>query len=238
MRRLETGSLVAAVGAALLLVSLFLSWYEPGISAWDAFEVWDLVLAGLAVAVLASVGAETGWWRGPAPAIELAVLGGAALLIVAAALINHPPAASGRGLDGGAWLGLGGAVLIVAGGLMDRVGVSLSVEPRPARRRPAAERPPPAGSPPASRTPAASDRPAPAGPAASRTPPASDRPPPAGQPPAGSPPASRNVPTASPSPAPGGASRRPARGLFQRGRVEPGEDKTTELPPRRPADSP
>ncbi len=215
MRRLETGSLVAALGGGLLLVSLFLSWYDPGISAWDAFEVWDLVLAGLAIAVLAGVGAQTGWWRGPAPAVKLAVLGGAALLIVAAALINHPPAASGHGLDDGAWLGLVGAVLIVAGGLMDGVGVSLSLERRPAHRRPAA---PGAGVPRAPVRDPAPDRnvPAPS--------------------PSPSPAASRSRPAAPPGAPPVAETRRPARGLFPRGRAESGEDRTTELPPRRPAD--
>ena len=48
-RRLELGPLVVALGALLLLVSLFLNWYEPNITAWDAFEVWDLVLAALGV---------------------------------------------------------------------------------------------------------------------------------------------------------------------------------------------
>jgi hypothetical protein len=169
MRRFETGSLVAAAGAALLLVSLFLSWFEPGISAWDAFEVWDLVLAGLALAVLASVAGEVGWWRGPAPAVELAVLGGCALLIVAAALLNHPPAASGRSLDGGAWMALGGAVLIVAGGLMDRLGVSLDLEPRPARSRPAAPTPRERPTPAARDVPTASPAPAPPPAAAARS---------------------------------------------------------------------
>ena len=144
MRRLETGSLVAALGAALLLVSLFLGWYQPGLTAWSAFEVWDLVLAGLAVAVLLGAAAELEWWRGPVPAVELHLAGAAALVIVAAALLDHPPAATGRALEGGAWLGLGGAVLMAAGGVMARVGISLSVdvEPKPRRRDPAPAAPP------------------------------------------------------------------------------------------------
>src|SRR5437588_11177698 len=32
-------------GGLLLFVSLFLSWYDPGVDAWTAFEVLDLVLA-------------------------------------------------------------------------------------------------------------------------------------------------------------------------------------------------
>lgn len=142
MRRFETGSLVAAIGAALLLVSLFLSWFSPGLTAWDVFEVWDLVLAGLALAVLAVAAAELGWWRGPVPGVELVVLGAAALVIVVAALLNHPPAAAGRDTENGVWLGLVGAVLILGGGLIGRVGVSLSLSVDPKAERP--RRPPPA----------------------------------------------------------------------------------------------
>ncbi|MEA2356409.1 MAG: hypothetical protein QOD61_2538, partial [Solirubrobacteraceae bacterium] len=49
--RPDTGGLVAAVGGLLLLVSLFLDWYTLAtftVTAWTAFEVWDLVLAALA----------------------------------------------------------------------------------------------------------------------------------------------------------------------------------------------
>ena len=48
-RRLESGPLLVTVGALLLLVSLFLTWYSGqfDLTAWDAFEVWDLVLAAL-----------------------------------------------------------------------------------------------------------------------------------------------------------------------------------------------
>ncbi|MGI8800981.1 MAG: hypothetical protein ACR2KV_02250, partial [Solirubrobacteraceae bacterium] len=138
MRRFETGSLVAALGAVLLLVSLFLEWFQPDLTAWDAFEVWDLVLAGLALAVLAIAAGELGWWRGPQPPVEIVVAGVGAVIVVACALINHPPAAIGRSVKDGAWLGLAGAVLMAAGGVMARVGVSfsLSVEPQPVRRVP------------------------------------------------------------------------------------------------------
>ena len=47
-RRFEMGPLLVALGAVLLLVSLFLDWYGP-LSAWDAFEVVDVLLAALAV---------------------------------------------------------------------------------------------------------------------------------------------------------------------------------------------
>ena len=47
-RRLEAGPLLVTLGALLLLVSLFLAWFTGEITAWQAFEVWDLVLFVLA----------------------------------------------------------------------------------------------------------------------------------------------------------------------------------------------
>ena len=44
-RRLEAGPLLVTLGALLLLVSLFLNWYTGEITAWQGFEVWDLLSA-------------------------------------------------------------------------------------------------------------------------------------------------------------------------------------------------
>ena len=41
--------MLLALGALLLLVSLFLDWYGP-LTAWNAFEVTDVLLAALAIA--------------------------------------------------------------------------------------------------------------------------------------------------------------------------------------------
>jgi len=53
-RRLETGPLLVILGALLVLVALFLPWYTGELTAWDVFEVWDLVLAAFAVAAIAA----------------------------------------------------------------------------------------------------------------------------------------------------------------------------------------
>ena len=59
--RINASQILVVAGAAALLVSLFLNWYEPrfpgesGLSAWSAFEVLDIVLAGLALAAIAAV---------------------------------------------------------------------------------------------------------------------------------------------------------------------------------------
>ena len=55
MRRIDTGVLVAAAGAVMLLVSLWLHWFEPELSAWETFEVWDIVLAASAVYTLSLI---------------------------------------------------------------------------------------------------------------------------------------------------------------------------------------
>ncbi|MCA1689746.1 MAG: hypothetical protein LC720_04675 [Actinobacteria bacterium] len=117
----QSGLVLAAVGAALLLVSLWLDWYKlPGftISAWSAFEVWDLVLAGIAVAVILTAATDMGWWRGPTHTVGVLVLGIAAVVIVASQLINRPPSALHSAIGGGGWLALAGAALMALGALV------------------------------------------------------------------------------------------------------------------------
>ena len=53
-RRLEAGPLLVTLGAVLLLVSLFLPWFTGEITAWQAFEVWDLVLFVVALGSIAA----------------------------------------------------------------------------------------------------------------------------------------------------------------------------------------
>ena len=53
-RRLEAGPLLVTLGALLLLVSLFLTWFTGEVTAWEAFEVWDLVLFVLALGSIAA----------------------------------------------------------------------------------------------------------------------------------------------------------------------------------------
>ena len=41
-RRFEVGPILIAIGAIVLLVSLFLDWYGS-LTAWDAFEVVEVI---------------------------------------------------------------------------------------------------------------------------------------------------------------------------------------------------
>ena len=135
-RRIEAGPLVALVGAVVLLVSLFLDFYDPGLTAWQVFEVLDLVLAAAAIvggyAALSLAGA-------PVPAVDGRVLGyaaGTAFVLVVATLLNHPPAVSGSADPAiGLWLALAGSALMAAGALFAtaRVHITLNVEQRRTR---------------------------------------------------------------------------------------------------------
>jgi hypothetical protein len=134
MRRIDPGPLLGALGGLVLLVSLFLHWYQPGLSAWTVFEVWDLVLAALALAgvwvALAGV-----VWEAPVREGALALIGAAAFVIVVSQLVNHPPAAQGASLQAGAWLGLGGSALLAVGGVLSGTSMSFSLPSAPRGER-------------------------------------------------------------------------------------------------------
>ena len=132
MRRIDVPTALASLGSTLLLVSLFLHWYAPGISAWQAFEVLDLVLAALALGML---------WLVLSPLLldeprwESATLwvGIASLVIVTSQLVNHPPAAAPGHARLGAWLGLAGAAAMATASLPWLSRLDLG-ERRPLRR--------------------------------------------------------------------------------------------------------
>jgi len=128
------GPLVASAGAVLLIVSLFLDWYEQ-ITGFTVFEFLDLLLVMLALATIASLVGGLGLVRpAPSPGVSLAVAI-FTVLVVASQVVNHPPAAAGDGGPGkdvGIWLALAGAGLMVVGAVLGYARISLAVE---ARRR-------------------------------------------------------------------------------------------------------
>jgi hypothetical protein len=136
--RINAGQVLVVVGAVVLFASLFLDWYAPrfagesGLSAWTAFELGDVLLAGLCLVAIAAV------IPAPREAATLVAgrwlpwLGIAALAFVAISLVNDPPAARERGLEAGAWVGLAGAAMLAIGGLLSFARVSLVVTLRPA----------------------------------------------------------------------------------------------------------
>jgi hypothetical protein len=145
--RINGGRALVVLGAVALIVSLFLHWYEPGRTAWTVFEVLDLVLAAIGIAALA---AAVPIGRGGAPAglavpeRWLPVLGVAAVIIVAGALINHPPAARGGSPELGAWIALAAAGTLTVGGILSGARVSLVITLRPREAGTESSDPPPA----------------------------------------------------------------------------------------------
>src|SRR5687768_11410108 len=120
LRRLRAGEWIAALSGAVLLVSLFLPWYGAGAedaSGWEALAVLDVALAlvaGFGVGLLVITASQ----RVPAVPIALSAMvtlvGLVGLVLVLIRLADLPGGFDGREL--GVWLGLLGAIGIVAGG--------------------------------------------------------------------------------------------------------------------------
>jgi hypothetical protein len=146
-RRIPIGPLIAALGALLVIASLFLDWYEQ-LSGFTIFEVLDLVLVALALATIVSfagaLGARLPGTLDPRNSLVIAI---AAIVVVASQLLNDPPAVAtdfGPAKELGIWLALAGSALMVAGALLATAQVSLAVDVhqrRPEPRRPASEAP-------------------------------------------------------------------------------------------------
>ena len=127
-RTIEAGMLLIGAGALLLLVSLFLEWFDPGLEAWDVFETWDLVLAALAIAALAAVASRMGFGP-PRPASWLIVPAIAALVIVLYTLIDPPPVLAEGDPSTGLWLALAAAILMTAGAVLSVARISVAINP-------------------------------------------------------------------------------------------------------------
>ncbi len=125
-KRVDAGAVLAAVGATLLVVSIFLDWFKPDITGWEVFEVVDLILAALSLAALAAV-ADRLDWSDLVPGRVLPLLGAVATVLVVTALLNHPPAALGQEPDEGAWLALAGALTLLVGALLSLARISFAV---------------------------------------------------------------------------------------------------------------
>ncbi len=97
---------MAAAGTALFAV-LFMDWYSPAASAWEAFTVNDVLLALLALAAVATV-PLVAMARTAAPGVayeSLVLLAGiVGVVICVVRLIDVPD--DGLTLEPGAWLGL------------------------------------------------------------------------------------------------------------------------------------
>jgi hypothetical protein len=128
--RFDAGTGLVALGAVLLIVSLFIDWFSPGGDAWAVFEIADVVLAGCAVAGLVAVAPRYTGLSRAMPAIAFG-----ALAVVAVQLIDQPPAARGAEIETGAWLALAGTLLMAIGATMSLTSISVTVAVRGRERR-------------------------------------------------------------------------------------------------------
>jgi uncharacterized membrane protein len=109
------GEVIAGVGGLVLLVSLFTSWYEGGVSGWEALSVIDVILAlvaltGIALLVTQATMRRPGW--PVALSVLTSALGFVATLLVLLRIVDLPET---EGLAGGIWLALAGVVALTAG---------------------------------------------------------------------------------------------------------------------------
>jgi hypothetical protein len=138
-RRFEIGPVLAAVGALLLLVSLFLDWYGP-ITAWGAFEIADVLLAAIAVGALVAAAGILAPELSYVEGRWLPALAVAATVLVVAELISPPGVLEQAELQTGAWLALASALVLLAGAILSigKVSFSVAIEGRETKRRVAA----------------------------------------------------------------------------------------------------
>jgi hypothetical protein len=130
--RFDAGTGLVAVGAVLLLVSLFIDWYDPGGDAWAVFESLDLVLVGAAVCGLLAMAPRFGA-GGLGRALPL--IAAIAFGIVVVQLFDPPPVVSDSDLATGAWLALAATAIMALGALLGAASISVTVDVRGRERR-------------------------------------------------------------------------------------------------------
>jgi hypothetical protein len=130
--RFDAGTGLVAVGAVLLLVSLFIDWYDPGGDAWAVFESLDLVLTGAAVCGLLAVAPRFGA-GGLGRALPL--ISAIAFGVVVVQLFDPPTVVNDSDLATGAWLALAATALMAGGALLGAASISVTVDVRGRERR-------------------------------------------------------------------------------------------------------
>jgi hypothetical protein len=128
--RFDAGTGLVALGAVLLLVSLFVDWYDPSGDAWGVFEVVDVLLALAAVTCLVAAVPRYAPLQRAVPVVAFV-----ALFMVAVQLIDPPPAAAGDDLAPGAWLALAATLVMAAGAALSAASISVTVDVRSRDRR-------------------------------------------------------------------------------------------------------
>jgi hypothetical protein len=130
--RFDAGTGLVAVGAVLLLVSLFIRWYDPGGDAWAVFESLDLLLAAAAVCGLLAVAPRFGTG---ALGRALPVISVAAFAVVLVQIIDPPAVVRHSDLATGAWLALAATATMALGAILGAASISVTVDVRGRERR-------------------------------------------------------------------------------------------------------
>jgi len=130
--RFDAGTGLVAVGAVLLLISLFIDWYDPGGDAWAVFESLDVLLAGAAVCGLLAMAPRfgTGGLGRALPLISVV-----AFAIVLVQLIDPPAVVNDSDLATGAWLALAATATMALGAILGAASISVTVDVRGRERR-------------------------------------------------------------------------------------------------------
>ena len=116
LRRLRFGEWLALAGGVLLIVSLFMPWYDDvtGFAAMSVIDVLLVLIAGVAIALAVLQATQTS----PALPVGFGVLtvttGAIGVLLVLFRLIDSPGDVGGP--TTGAWLGLVAVVGLTTGG--------------------------------------------------------------------------------------------------------------------------
>jgi hypothetical protein len=132
-QRIDLGAGLIALGAVGLLISLFLDWYSPGLSAWDVFEIVDWGLAFCALAALTAVGIALRDGTAAPPWLPAVVL--AAIVLVVSQIVDPPPVAHGQTRESGAWIALASVALMVLANALTAASISVTVDVRGRERR-------------------------------------------------------------------------------------------------------
>jgi len=128
--RFDAGTGLVALGAVVLLVSLFIDWYGTAGDAWAAFEIVDILLAAAAAICLVAVVPRYAGLQRAVPPIAYA-----ALFVVAVQILDPPPVAADDNVETGAWLALGATALMAAGATLSAASISVTVDVRQRDRR-------------------------------------------------------------------------------------------------------
>ena len=116
LRRLRAGEWLALAGGALLIASLFMSWYDD-VSGFEALSIIDILLV-LIAAVAFALAIMQATQTSPSLPVAFGVItvttGAIGVLLVLFRLIDSPGDVGGPG--SGAWLGLVAVVALTVGG--------------------------------------------------------------------------------------------------------------------------